>query len=130
MELGKGKKTKRRRKIYDAQNGRCGYCGIEIEFESTTLDHIVPRSRKGTMALVNLIVCCDPCNQAKRHRNFIEFVTKSGLVPEGDHRAALVARYWEVMRAYGEARNQVRTVGEGLSADGRKTRVEAKDRCA
>ncbi len=43
----------------------CTYCGdTETKF---TADHVVPLSRGGTNDLENLVSCCVPCNNSKRH---------------------------------------------------------------
>lgn len=43
----------------------CSYCGIGLVWETSSLDHVVPRSRGGTNALCNLALCCRECNTAK-----------------------------------------------------------------
>ena len=49
-----------------ARDGRlCRYCGTYLDEQDLTLDHVVPRSKGGTNAQVNLAVCCAPCNSDK-----------------------------------------------------------------
>ena len=47
--------------------GICHYCGKKFPEEELTLDHIVPVARGGKSTRGNLVVCCRPCNQAKKY---------------------------------------------------------------
>ena len=59
--------------LREQQNHRCCYCGVRMadQVGSTdvptgwTLEHIVPRSRRGTDAPDNLAIACHRCNQAR-----------------------------------------------------------------
>lgn len=51
---------------------RCYYCNKRVLRDlpqhhpnKATIDHILPVSKGGTHALVNLVICCYPCNQEK-----------------------------------------------------------------
>lgn len=68
LPIKESQKTRLRRKIYEEQNGICGYCLTKLEhFDLMTLDHIKPKSKGGTMARENLIGVCFNCNQLKRN---------------------------------------------------------------
>lgn len=54
--------TKSAIKARDQQ--RCGYCGGRAE----TVDHIVPRSRGGTLTWENAVAACLRCNHRKADR--------------------------------------------------------------
>ena len=58
----------------------CSYCGVLLDWDVTpfetgtsphlypeapTIDHIVPRTKEGSLGLENLCVCCYRCNQAR-----------------------------------------------------------------
>lgn len=47
-----------------ARDGRCAYCGGHAE----TVDHIVPRSRGGTLTWDNAVAACTRCNHRKANR--------------------------------------------------------------
>ena len=49
---------------YDAQAGRCYYCGSLLT-ESYTVDHLRPLSRGGTNDPDNVVVACKSCNDSK-----------------------------------------------------------------
>lgn len=50
------------------ENGvlRCPYCWTTwVSIDDLTIDHNVSVARGGSLGLENLVVCCEPCNQAK-----------------------------------------------------------------
>ena len=47
-----------------ARDQRCGYCGGSAD----TVDHIVPRSRGGTLSWENAVAACLRCNHRKANR--------------------------------------------------------------
>lgn len=57
----------------ERQNGRCAYCGIPMFLRSNrgkperraTLDHVVPRARRGADSEGNTVAACAACNAAK-----------------------------------------------------------------
>ena len=51
----------------------CAYCGKELEFDQTTIDHKMPRSRGGTDDMENLTICCSICNSRKGSQTPEEF---------------------------------------------------------
>jgi len=54
-----------RYRIYKRDNYECVYCGSK---KNLTIDHIIPKSRKGSNSWTNLITCCFPCNRMKGDR--------------------------------------------------------------
>lgn len=63
---------------YPKTNGRCAYCGEELDFSNFHLDHIEPKRRyknhepkfhgeinHGSDNIDNLIPCCSSCNSSK-----------------------------------------------------------------
>ena len=54
-------KKRYRQSIYEAWEGKCGYCGDD----ATSLDHIIPRFRSGSSNRNNLIPACRRCNTNK-----------------------------------------------------------------
>jgi 5-methylcytosine-specific restriction endonuclease McrA len=47
--------------VHKRDGRRCGYCGAP----SSTIDHIVPRSRGGPNSWLNTVAACFGCNQRK-----------------------------------------------------------------
>lgn len=49
---------------YNNQNGRCYYCGCELNGVYHK-DHVIPLSRGGSNGPENIVVACPPCNRSK-----------------------------------------------------------------
>lgn len=47
---------------------RCRYCGIELDPDSITFDHVIPVSQGGASVAENLAIACMPCNLKKGAR--------------------------------------------------------------
>lgn len=80
------KERKRYRKIKEhviSRDGlRCCYCDAELTFDTATLDHIVPDSKRGTYNTTNLTVACAPCNNKRGSRSFFEYCKYFNFSPE------------------------------------------------
>lgn len=63
----------RRRTLHKMQRGICHFCGMKVQFEQATVDHLLPQSRGGTDAVDNLAMTCSPCNNAKGNLTEAEF---------------------------------------------------------
>ncbi len=46
----------------------CQYCQKTLNSGELTLDHVLPRSRRGETSWENLVACCHPCNNKKGSR--------------------------------------------------------------
>lgn len=53
--------------------GKCELCGVSSKERPLHVDHILPRSRKGTNDMDNLQALCDRCNLAKGNRDDTDF---------------------------------------------------------
>lgn len=51
--------------VWQRDDFTCQYCGDRSDL---AVDHIVPESRGGDMALTNLVTACKPCNSKKGAR--------------------------------------------------------------
>lgn len=59
-------------KIYASQDGRCAYCGTELNGKFH-IDHIHPLSRGGSNWPNNLACACAKCNTSKRDKTVAEW---------------------------------------------------------
>ena len=55
--------------IADRDGWNCVYCGIELDADTATLEHIVPIARGGFDGKPNLTLACEPCNKAVGHKS-------------------------------------------------------------
>lgn len=67
--MSSGRENRKKHKIL-MRDGCCQQCGSK---ENLTIDHIVEASKGGTMALSNLQVLCQPCNQKKSDPNYCKY---------------------------------------------------------
>lgn len=65
----RGRRRVRRLMARDGPN--CWICGTELTMQTATLDHIIPRSKRGTFALANLRLACSPCNNRRGNNDVI-----------------------------------------------------------
>jgi 5-methylcytosine-specific restriction endonuclease McrA len=67
--------TKRARKVAALRDcdRRCVYCATSLCADSTTLDHVYPRSKGGPDVPGNLVAACGPCNRMKADMLPMEF---------------------------------------------------------
>lgn len=68
---------RRQKKIKDYVINRdgmiCCYCDKPLSYESITMEHIVPDSRRGTFNTTNLTVSCSEHNNQRGNKPFFEF---------------------------------------------------------
>ncbi|MBV7275399.1 HNH endonuclease [Clostridiaceae bacterium UIB06] len=54
--------------IYERDNKKCFFCGKPLKYNKITLDHYLPKSKKGTNDVFNLVTCCKFCNISKGNK--------------------------------------------------------------
>lgn len=63
-----------RKAVYEKYNGRCAYCGKEIEMREMQVDHVKPLAfSRGTDDVDNLLPACRRCNYYKDARSIEGF---------------------------------------------------------
>jgi len=65
-------KTKRER-IFSSTNYHCFYCGIELQEDNGTIDHVKPVKRGGGNGITNLVPSCKCCNSSKGVKDIEDF---------------------------------------------------------
>lgn len=77
-----------------AQEGKCWYCGIDLDNHPQTphLEHQVPISRGGPDKISNLVLACAPCNTSKNARTVSEY---RKFVIARDRKPRDYRFYWE-----------------------------------
>ena len=59
---------KLRQQVFDKYNGKCAYCGTELN-KGWQVDHILPQYCGGGSHFENLNPCCIDCNSYKRYHD-------------------------------------------------------------
>lgn len=57
-----------RRNVYRRDAYRCVYCGTQPRSDHLTIDHVIPRSRRGDSSWSNCVTACFGCNAKKADR--------------------------------------------------------------
>jgi len=52
----------------------CAYCGVEVDKQSVTEDHVIPLSRGGNNSIDNIVPSCGHCNISKGNKSLLEFI--------------------------------------------------------
>lgn len=76
-----GKNVKRRTSgfakefLEENNESNCIYCDCELNHDNATADHIIPISDGGNNCQVNLVVCCQDCNNERGNMEFSTYMT-------------------------------------------------------
>jgi 5-methylcytosine-specific restriction endonuclease McrA len=54
--------------VFIRDNFKCQYCRKQLTMNTTTIDHVIPRSRGGQTTFRNTVTSCNKCNSYKAHR--------------------------------------------------------------
>jgi len=65
VNLGKRKPPLSKLNLLARDEYRCQYCSKELNRQTTTVDHVIPRSQGGLTTWENVVISCSPCNRAK-----------------------------------------------------------------
>lgn len=78
-----------KRNIVRRDNHECQYCGVYVNGERVTIDHILPKSRGGKHEWTNVVLSCKRCNAKKSDRTPGEAGMKLQKVPVAPRRGLL-----------------------------------------
>ena len=77
------------------QNGKCAYCGAQISFKNSEMDHIVPRAGEGsTNTRDNLVAVCHDCNSSKSNIAFAVWAENTSRPGVSVQKAVEQTRHW------------------------------------
>jgi uncharacterized protein (TIGR02646 family) len=62
--------------LFKKYNGRCAYCGCEMDWDNFHIDHVIPKSKGGNGTYDNLVATCPTCNLYKGTLSVEEFKNK------------------------------------------------------
>ena len=60
--------------LLEQDDWKCSYCGCELKWKSSSIDHLIPRAQGGSDHFVNLGICCGSCNSRKNARCVLEWL--------------------------------------------------------
>lgn len=67
--------------LFKRDGNHCAYCNVSLSHKTATIDHITPVSKGGSRgAVLNMVLCCAECNQAKADRPVKEFLKERPVV--------------------------------------------------
>ena len=82
-----------RKNIFKRDKYTCQYCGhqfrSEVAMRELTIDHVMPKSRKGVSSWENCVLACIECNKAKANRTPEEAGLRLRKVPKKPSWSAL-----------------------------------------
>ncbi len=77
------------------QNGKCAYCGAQISFKNSEMDHIVPQAGEGsTNTRDNLVAVCRECNSSKSNIAFAVWAENTSRPGVSVQNAVEQTRHW------------------------------------
>lgn len=77
------RKTALRDRVFERAGGRCEYCRCPADFssQSFSLEHIRPRSRRGSTLFANTALACQGCNNHKFTKTHAPDPVSGDIVP-------------------------------------------------
>lgn len=88
----------RREKIFNKTNGKCIYCGCDLEFNNFHIEHKIPKSklRKNKNNIENLFPTCVDCNLLKGDLDLEDFRKKIENLMFFDTKCRTIKKYYNV----------------------------------
>jgi len=79
----------------ERQNCQCAYCGTQISYKNSEMDHIVPRAGEGsTNTRDNLVAVCRECNSSKSNIAFAVWAENTSRPGVSVQKAVERTRHW------------------------------------
>jgi len=57
-----------RRLVLQRDEWTCAYCGVPVNEDTWSIDHVIPRSQGGRSTFENTVCACKPCNHKKANQ--------------------------------------------------------------
>lgn len=128
-----------RTRLSEAQNWKCCWCGIPCTHErgkkdSSTLEHILPKSMGGTDDYENLAMACSRCNSKRGNIDvdvFINNIGKEKKSARENRREKRERRYMKRAEKFAEENWQtlsflewIKTISHSISKECKQTLIE------
>lgn len=87
-----------REKVFKKTNGKCVYCGCELNFYNFHIDHMKPKSKmtKNKNDIKNLVPSCVDCNLLKGNLEIEDFRKKIENFIIDDTKCRTLKRYYNI----------------------------------
>lgn len=85
----------KRRKVFKILNGRCFYCGCQLDFNNFHMNHYKSKSHGGK-SKDNLVPSCPECNLYKSSLNIDEFRTKIAFDIWNTFQGRIIKKYYDI----------------------------------
>ena len=72
-------RRKFRQSIFESREWKCAYCGKDLDIDSATIDHILPKFKGGHNVKSNMLCSCSKCNRSKGSSLLEEWYKPSNL---------------------------------------------------
>lgn len=96
MDISISKKLK----VLALCNGRCFYCGIELDDKNRTIDHKIAKDNGGKNAIENLLPCCRSCNSSKHTKDIESFRKWFGRKKQGIPNFTTEQEKWLIINGF------------------------------
>ena len=75
----KNARRKFRQSIFESWEWKCAYCDKDLDIDSATIDHILPKFKGGHNVKSNMLCSCSKCNRSKGSSLLEEWYKPSNL---------------------------------------------------
>ena len=72
-------RRKFRQSIFESWEWKCAYCEKDLDIDSATIDHILPKFKGGHNVKSNMLCSCSKCNRSKGSSLLEEWYNPSNL---------------------------------------------------
>ena len=97
VPIGVNKSQRQRARLAQLYpDGRCSYCGMPA---AATLDHVVPRAKRGGNGDKNCVPCCTTCNHDKGQLSLLRYLLMLAQRTDNKRRQVEQSRFWMRMAA-------------------------------
>ena len=72
-------RRKFRQSIFESWEWKCAYCDKDLDIDSATIDHILPKFKGGHNVKSNMLCSCSKCNRSKGSLLLEEWYNPSNL---------------------------------------------------
>ena len=114
--------------IYERDIKQCRFCNKELEFRQISLDHYLPRSKKGPNDVFNIVLSCKKCNKYKENRvpsNYEEVLLdnfKQGVMDKKIKSSVIKLKHQDLLKI-AETMNKIESIHTYTVFQGAKYRL-------